>query len=537
MARAHVMRPITGENGDLLYGAQVLVREAGLSVKLAQPLYAGPNGDEQLSNPHVAASGVIDFWLEDAQRVSVLIQSEQHSDILVYLDAAPPPEETARTDSPLLITGSQVPGHVLLAGDKPGEAVWGPAPTNSGLTPQVTVISEAFARGQDPAGWSFTQAASSTRDYSTSVPEDQGLLRSLHAAHTGNAGRFTVTSPGFTLIEAGAVSMWLRPSLAADESVIVSVTAQGGGTTILQTFTETRDWGFYRFPLAAGTYQSVSVEFVGAATFVGSTGHEVWVTSIKAIYGGRVPTHDHPGSGAGSVQLGAGSEASGIGSIGIGSGARGSGANSTAVGYQSQATGVDSLAVGSGAQAVADNTIAVGPRAKGSLASAGWTAIGPDAYADAANGTAVGARAKSDAPGGTAIGRDAYVSTEATDSTAIGAGAQVLGANSVALGNGAVVGTSHSGSAAIGAGATTSAVGQIMLGQPTALYRAVIIGNKLIAVSAVNLGSDATSRLGFYGSEGTTKPVVTGADGGVVALRNLLGALAGLGLITNNTTP
>ncbi|WP_428957965.1 hypothetical protein [Streptomyces sp. cg35] len=537
MARAHIMRPITGDTGDLLYGAQVLVREAGLSVKLAQPLYAGPTGNEQLTNPHTAANGVMDFWLEIPQRVSVLVQSEQHSDILVYLDAAPPPEETARTDTPLLITGQQIPGNVLLAGDNPGEAVWGAAPSNSGLTPQVTVISEAFARGQDPAGWSFTQAATSARDYSTSVPADQGLLRSLHAVHTGNAGRFTLTSPGFTLIEPGWVSMWLRPSLAANESVVISVTAQGGAKTVLQTLTATRDWGFYRYALAAGTYQSVSVEFVGAATYVGSTGHEMWVTSIKAMYGGRVPAHDHPGAGVGSVLLGADSAASGTSSIGIGASAKATGASATAIGYQAQATGTDSLAVGSGAQAVSDTSIAVGPRAKGSLANTGWTAIGPDSYADATSSTAVGARAKAYAPSGTAIGADAYVATEATSGTAIGAGAQALGPNSLALGPNAITGAAHANSAAIGAGAATSAVGQIVLGMPTASYRAVLIGNKLIAVSAVSLGSDATSRLGFFGAEGTTKPVVTGADGGVIPLRNLLGALAGLGLITNNTTP
>jgi hypothetical protein len=531
------MRPITGENGDLLYGAQVLVREAGLSVKLAQTLFAGPTGDQQLSNPFVAANGVIDFWLEDAQRVSVLVQSEQHSDILVYLDAAPAPEDTARTDTPLLITGEQVPGNVLLAGENPGEAVWGPPPMNSGLTPQVTVISEAFARGQDPAGWSFFQAANSSRDYVSAVPEDQGLIRSLHVTHTGSAGGFTLSSPGFTLIEPGAVAMWLRPSLTANESVVISVTPLGGSKTILQTITTTRDWGYYRYALAAGTYQSISIEFVGAATFVGSTGHELWITGIKAVYGGRVPAHDHPGSGASSVQLGAGSSASGANSVSIGAGAKGSGSSSVAVGSQSQATGVDSVAVGPGAQAVADTSIAVGPRAKGSLANTGWTSIGADAYSDAANSTAIGTRAKSYGASGTAIGTDAYVGADGTNSLAVGNAAQALAANAIALGNAAVVGAAHSSSVALGSGATTGGVQQVVLGAPLSLYRSVIVSGRLIVVSTMNVGSDATSRLGFYGAEGTSRPVVTGSDGGVVALRNLLGALAGLGLITNNTTP
>ncbi|MEU6362265.1 hypothetical protein [Streptomyces albidoflavus] len=535
MARAHIMRPITGANGDLLHGAQVSVREAGMSVKLAQPLYAGPTGSEQLTNPHVSASGLIDFWLEEPQRVSVLVQSEQHSDILVYLDAPPPPEETARTATPLLITGTRTPGHVLLAGDKPGEAVWGAPPTSSGITPLVAVINEAFGRGQDPAGWSFTQAATSTRDYSTSVPEGQGLLRSLHVTHTGNAGSFAAVSPGFSLLEPGSVSMWLRPSLVSGESVVVSVTAQGGARTVLTTLTETREWGFYRFPLPAGTYQSVAVEFTGAATLTGSTGHELWVTSIRASYGGQVPAHDHPGSGANSVQLGAHSSATGVGSVSVGASSTGSAQGATAFGYQARATGVDAVAVGAGAQAVSEKAVAVGPRATGSVASTAWTVLGADAYADGDDGVAVGVRASSYSQKGTAVGSDAYVGAGASGATAIGTAAQALGTDSLALGWNAVAG--HQFSSAIGSNSATTAVGQIMLGTPAATYRAVVVGGKLIAVSAVNLGHDATSRLGFFGTEGTTKPVVTGADGGVVALRNLLGALAGLGLIVNNTTP
>ncbi|MGW9067889.1 hypothetical protein ACWGQT_00355 [Streptomyces yangpuensis] len=536
MARAHIMRPITGERGDLIYGAEVLVREAGLSVKLGQPLYAGPTGSEQLSNPHFAGSGVIDFWLDTPSRVSVLVTHEQHSDILVYLDAPPSPEETARTDTPLLITGDQVPGNVLLAGDQPGEAIWGPPPMNSGITPRVTVINEAFALGQDPVGWYFTQASTTTRSYTTAVPEDQGLLRSLRVAHTGNSGNFALVSPGFTLLEPGAVSLWLRPNLVSGEQVVLAVTAQGGARTVLQTLTGVRDWGFYRFPLAAGTYQSFSVEFTGAASFAGSTGHEIWVGGIRTMYGGQVPAHDHPGAGLGSVILGTGSEAAGVGAVAIGFSAKGPGANSIAVGYRSQASSTDAVAVGADSQAAADSTVAVGARAKGSIASTAWTAVGADSYADGSNAVAVGKGAKAYGLSSTAVGPAAYVGAAGSNGVAVGSGAQALGANSLALGTGAVVGAAHAASVAIGAGAATSAAGQIMLGS-SALYRAVVVGGKFYAVSSANFGTDATSRLGFFGSEGTTRPVVSGSDGGVIALRNLLNALAGLGLITNTTTP
>jgi len=42
--------------------------------------------------------------------------------------------------------------------------------------------------------------------------------------------------------------------------------------------------------------------------------------------------------------------------------------------------------------------------------------------------------------------------------------------------------------------------------------------------------------LGFFNSNVTGKPDVTGSTGGNAALQSLLAALAGLGLITNSTT-
>lgn len=531
------MRPIIGENGDLLYGATVTVREAGLSVKLTQAMYAGPTGTTQLSNPHVAANGVIDFWVDEPQRVSVLVQKDQHSDILVYLDASPPPEETARTDTPLLVIGQQVPGNVLMAGSTPGQAVWGAPPTNSGVTPLVTVIRETFSLARDPAGWTFTQAANTIRDYSDSVPEGQGFEKSLHARHTGNTGSLAAVSPGFTLTEPGYVSMWVRPSLVTGESVVLAVTNQANVKTTLQTLTTTRDWGFYRFPVAAGTYKSVSLEFIGAATFTGSTGHEVWVTGVKAQYGGLVPTHTHAGAGAGSVLLGAGAIASGGSSIAIGTAAKASGTDALAFGRNTQAIANDAIAIGWGAYAPSQETIAIGARSGGSLASTGWVAVGVDSFVDSTDGTAVGRTAKVYGTAGIAVGSTAYVGPGATNSVAVGKNAQALAPNSLALGANTVVAATHSSSVAIGDGAATSAAAQTMLGATNYSSRAVIAVNRFYAMSAVNLGTDDTSRLGFFGAEGTVKPVVTGSDGGNLALRNLLGALAGFNLITNNTTP
>ncbi|MFE6000318.1 hypothetical protein ACFQ6C_26215 [Streptomyces sp. NPDC056454] len=508
-----------------------------MSVKLGQPLYAGPTGDQRLSNPHVTANGVIDFWLNESQRVSVLVKSDLHSDILVYLDAAPPPEETARTSAPLVIVGSQTPGHVLTAGDRAGEAVWGPPPTNSGITPQVTVINEAFSQGQDPAGWTFTQAATTTRSYSPDVPAGQPYTRSLHSEHTGNSGSLVVRSPGFTLVEPGFASLWIKSEILSTEKIIAVAIAAGGARTVVQELTVARGWAIYRVPLPPGTYSSFTLEYTGAASFTGTAGHRMWVTGLRAVYGGLVPEHSHPGDGADSVLLGPGSAATGVRAVAVGGEAVANGTNAAAFGYQAQATGTDALAVGSQAKAPSASSVAVGSRAAGSLASTGWTAVGRDAYVDAESGTAVGKGAQVFGANGSAIGNTAYVGVGGTAAVALGNGAQALAPGSTAIGNLAVVASTHTSSVALGPGAATTAAGQVMLGNPNQESRAVVVPGLLLAVGSMTVGSDATSRLGFFGAEGTVKPVVSGADGGVLALRNLLGALAGLGLITNNTTP
>ena len=70
MARAHVYRPITDDAGNLLYGATVAVQGDG-GVPLGQALYADGTSGSTLPNPYIAASGIVDIWLETPQRLLV----------------------------------------------------------------------------------------------------------------------------------------------------------------------------------------------------------------------------------------------------------------------------------------------------------------------------------------------------------------------------------------------------------------------------------------------------------------------------------
>lgn len=535
MARAHVYRPITATDGTLLYGALVTVREATLSVPIAQVLYASASGTDQLPNPFIADRGVIDFWLEVPQRCSILAQLDGHNDVQVYLDAAPPPEETARTDAPLRIVGAAVPGKVLLSGSTAEQAVWGDPPISSGVSPLVTVVSQAFDAGQDPTGWTLIQQPTTLRSYVTDVPADQGFTRSLQATHSGDSGKLSVVLPGFTLGDPGYIALWIKTSTAAGESVVVSCTKSDTTVLTLDSIPDSRDWGYYRYPLAAGTYLNAKIEFNGASVYAGSTGHNGWVTGVKIVFGGQVPAHTHGGTGSNSVALGASAVATGVGGVAVGVSTSASATNATAVGYSALAQGIGAVAVGPNARAQSNGSVAVGSTAQGNATAMNWVAVGLNAYVDAANSVAVGYNAKAYAADALALGPTAYVGASASSAVAVGSGTQAWAPNSVAIGKNAMVSAGHTGSVALGAEAQTTAAGQIMLGS-SAAYQQVVVAGRLSAVGAVNIGTDSGSRLGFFGAEGTTKPTVTGATSSNVALQNLLTALAAQGLITNSTT-
>lgn len=535
MARAHVSRPITDTEGNVLYGASVTVRESGLSVPIAQTLFAAPSGTATLPNPYIADRGTVDFWLETPQRVSVLTQLEGHDDILAYLDASPPPEETARTDSPLQIVGSPTPGQVLLAGSTAGQAQWGAPPSSSGLTLPVTVISQDFSAGQDPIGWSMIQQPTTLRSYVTDVPANQGLTRSLKAAHNGNNGKLTVTMPAFTLLEAGYIGLWIKTDLASDESVKVSYTKADTTVVVLETISNSRDWGYYRYPMVAGSYLNAKVEMIGAAVFAGTTGHSAWMTGVKVGYGGQVPAHTHSGTGANSVALGTGSTANGAGSVSVGVNAASAGTNAVAVGFGASAAGGSAVAIGQGAAAPNTGVVVVGTGASGNATVINWVAIGSGAYTDAANGVAVGYNAKAYGSDSVAFGSGAYAGSGASGAVSIGQGSQALAASSTAIGMNALVASGHSNSTAIGDGATTTASSQIMLGASDSA-RQVVVSGRLTALGQVNLGTSGTSKLGFFGTEPVVKPTVTGSRAGNAALTATLAALAACGLITDSST-
>lgn len=532
MARAHLFRPITDREGNLLYGAAVTVREVNYAIPIGQPLYSGPAGADELANPFIAVNGVIDFWLDTPQRVSILVEADTVDNILVYLDAPPPPEQIVATDSPLeIVNAPSVSGQVLLSTSTAGQAHWGNPPTGTGLTPVVVVASQNFPAGADPVGWTFVQTNGAAHNYdSITIPPGTNYNFSLKMTQSANNGVGTLTGPTFTLLEAGRVSMWLKADVAATETFSVKIVDSSSVQTTQTTITMDQDWGFYAFDLAAGTWHSL-LTYTGQTVFDNTTPHAVWMTGYVAQYGGNVPPHAHSGTGSNSVALGTGATATVTGSTAVGAPATASGTNSTAFGYNASAAGNSALAAGYNASAPTDFSLAVGSGATGSGTATAWAAVGYNASAGGLEAVAVGKNATVQSDYGVAVGSGTSVGAAAGSAVAIGAGAQALAPNSIAIGTGAFVPSSHNNSIALGANSATSGANQIVMGNDGAIT--MILGS-LQNYGIASLGTP-TSRVGFYGSAGNTVQTVSGSDDGNVTLRTLVQALANMGLIINNS--
>lgn len=521
MARAHLYRAAADNQGNLLFNATVTVYEADYSVPLAQTMWTDNDGTTAIDNPFICTTGIIDFWLDMPQRVCILIQQQSVPDIIVYADANPAADEVVYADSPVHITNTPSnAGDVLLYTGTPGQFAWGAAPTGTGLTPIVTVVNDDFSSGGDPVGWTFSGAQVGTRSYDpTNLPPGTNYHYSMKFAGPTS----TVQSQQFTFLDTGHVTFWLETELTASQSVVISLVDVSNVVTPQLTITDSRSWGFYAIPVAAGTW-SVRISYTGTA----GTPNAVWLTGFLAQYGGTVPAHNHQGSGSNSIALGTSATAF-TNATAIGANASATGTNAVALGYGTQSSGTTSVAVGNGSNANANYAIAIGAGATGSNLTTAWTAIGQSASAAGNESIALGKSASASGDEGIAIGTSAAAT--ATGAVAIGQGATSAATDGFAIGVGSSVGSGHTNSVALGAGAATTAANQVMLG--TANSVATVPGS-VTATGQVSLGT-SSSRVGFYGSAGRTKPVVNGSDNGNVVLRTLISNLAAMGLITNNT--
>lgn len=304
MARAHLFRPVTDEEGNLLYGAEVSVRRADVLVPLDQTIYTGPlAGASVLPNPFPIDGGYIDIWLDEPQRVNLLIKSGGRSPISIYLDVQPPAGEVLRTEHSITITNAPYDNAVLIA-DGPGTASWQDTP----VAPPGAVA----AHSHDGAGASSTSlgtGAAAAGAQATAVGDSADA-----SGDSSTAFGYLATADGVSGTAVGAQS-----------------TATGNDSTAVGTGASSSDGGT-------------------------SVGRQASASGGRAAALGK----QAQASGVGAVAVGNASVASGVAAVAVGQGASATQDRSTAFGAGAVSSHARSVAFGPGATTTAEDQVALG---------------------------------------------------------------------------------------------------------------------------------------------------------------------------------
>lgn len=535
MSRAHLHRPVTDSEGNVVPNTQVAVYEAGTTQLLLQPIYSDKVSTvTTVQNPWTTSDGFIDFYLDKPQSVKIGLTVQGSTETFTDdISVLPPPENMVQAQVGFQIVNAPVPGQFLQSG-QPGVAAWVDAGdiVNSKPTPLLAVKTYDWSGGVlddatllDASGQPITPVyADVTAD---TKPVGWTFTGALQLPTTGP---ITLTSPPQTFPETGT-AIFLFKVISANQGVDAAVLRIAIDDTLIYVETPTvadlcNTWLVgYIDEIPSGSHKISITQKPGADGTSSVLIGPVWMQ-----FGNNIPAHDHPGGGTDSVKLGPSALADFAGSTSVGSNAKALDQNATSFGFNAQA-GLNGLALGASAYAPQDS-VAVGHRSSVLAGKIGGVSIGKDAAVSDDAGVAVGVRARAQGASSIAAGPDAKTGTVA-EAIAVGSAAQALATRSIAIGQGATVAVGHDYSVAIGAGVATTAAHQAMIGDS---QTTIVIPGSLKTTGGDAQFGGPTSKLGFYGAPGIAKPTVLGSRGGNATLAQLLTLLANMGLITDGTS-
>jgi hypothetical protein len=117
MARAHVYKVLINTDGSVLTGASVQVNDDSGSAT-PQTLYANETGGTTKTNPFTADVGIVEFWLANPERLSIVVTPTIGSPTTFVTDAHPAAsQEIVDSSAPLTITNAPAAGKVLTGVD------------------------------------------------------------------------------------------------------------------------------------------------------------------------------------------------------------------------------------------------------------------------------------------------------------------------------------------------------------------------------------------------------------------------------------
>lgn len=538
MARAHLYRPVTDSEGNIVPNTQVTIYEAGTSQLLMQTLYAQPAGIETISNPYTTSDGVVEFYLERPQAVRVGLRvaargNDEHA--IDHVNVDPSADSLVQAAIGFRISNGPTTGRFLQASAVPGQAEWVDAEhlAVARPTPLQNVADYRFGPTYTP-NLLFRDAVTG----SAIVPTYDDV-----SAETGKPEDWSFThavlAPATTPIRISTLPLTLsEPGYAVFLYKILSTQAGVGAASMRIGMDD--DLSFVDTAISPDLLNTWLVGYLteipsGSHTLAFTTRPGTDVTSriqlgpIRVYAGGNVPVHHHPGGGVHSTALGTGAIAEQTGSTAAGGSASALGAYATAFGFTASA---EEYGTAVGSYAVAGRYgLALGHHATTPLTSLYGVALGSWSSTGADDAIAVGQSASAPAARSVALGPAAATGAK-EEAIALGSGAQARGLRSIALGADSTVAADHDYSVAIGPGVATTAARQIALGDATTT---VVVPGSLRHTGDALIGSSTATPLGFYGQPGIPRPSITGSRGLNSVLDELLDALDRLGLIEDDT--
>lgn len=522
--RAHLFRPVTDSEGNVVPNTTVTVYERGSTQKLQQPMFATPNGSGLLDNPFTTSSGIIDFYLAAPQDVAIGLSVRAQGGVEQRIEdvgVLPPTDQLVRSPQGFQIVNDPDPGKYLQASvDR--KAYWVTADEVMASRPTPTVAVREYDFSASYLDDLHITGSSEFVDTSIDLkPQGYGFLQGL--AFTSK-----VTVPSQLFPERGRVIFAYK--------VLPPASVDGSGAARMRVSLDDH---------AAWTLTPVTAEFVGlwrigyleimdpgshtvAFEQVAGTdpASQVLLGPITLQYGNNIPPHDHAGEFARSTQLGTDAQVLDERATALGDHAQAT-KNATAVGADTEAF-ASGTAVGSGAWAAQDS-VAVGYRAGGASGTTNWVSLGSQSTTSGDSAVAVGYDTFADGDNSLAMGAEATAAGE--EAVALGSGASATGYRALAIGTGAAA--DHDYSVAIGPGVETQAAHEARLGDAETVV--VVPGSLRHTGARAVLGAPDT-KLGFYGAEPIARPVVLGSRNGNQVLTQLLAALDGMGIVDDRST-
>lgn len=533
MPRAHLFARSTDSSGALVPNTQVTLYEAGSTQLLGQTIYADALTATTLTNPFTISDGTINFYLTNPQSVKVGLRPPGGTPYFTdHLDVLPPAENMVRAATGFQITNAPISGQFLQASG-PGTASWTNSANLVSSRPSPLVVLKSY----DFSGSSLADLI--VRDVSQVpvVPTFTDVTADAKPAGYSFSKAMQLPTTKISVVKVPSVNFTERGSVVVAYKVMSA--AAGVGAAILHIGIE-NDVLFYETPVVAdlvGSWQVAYLDDVPLGTHTVSIAHRpgsdpasvVLLGPLVVQVGNNIPPHTHAGTAPNSTLVGDGAAGGFAGATVIGAGAQAVDVNACVFGAGALGA-ADGLALGVGSQAGPD-AVAIGYQASGPTINKQWVALGRGATVTGDAAVAIGAGALAAGARSVALGAAAATGS-AVESVALGPGAQATGLRSVALGQGAVAAQDYA--LAIGPGAVSTAAHQAVIGDGATT---VVIPGSFRQVGGDGLFAGSANKLGFFGSTGVARPVITGSRGGNATVTALLSALSAMGLVQDSSTP